>query len=89
MDIEREIKGILARNRRVEADKAWEISKTRRLFITLLTYFVMVCVMNSLGLSAPFINALIPTFGFLLSTLSVGLVKRFWIKRFDKEMKEK
>ena len=38
MDVEQEIQRIEQRNKRVETDKAWELSWTRRLFITAITY---------------------------------------------------
>ena len=42
MDIEKEINSIKRRNRRVELDKAWETSLTRRICICILTYIVVV-----------------------------------------------
>ena len=58
------------RNRRVELDKAWETSKTRKVSIAVLTYFVMVLVMYSLKMDSPFIGAIIPTLGFTLHVQS-------------------
>jgi len=84
MNIEKEIVKIQNRNKRVEIDKAWETSKTRKVIIALLTYFVMVLVMSILGLGNPFVGAIIPTFGFILSTFSVQFVKSIWMKIFYK-----
>ena len=42
MDIEKEIKEIKERNKRVELDKAWETSWTRKICICILTYIVVV-----------------------------------------------
>lgn len=81
MDFEKEIKKIQERNKRVEQDKAWETSKTRKVSIAVLTYFVMVLVMYSLDMERPFISAIIPTLGFTLSTFSLDFIKAFW-KRF-------
>ena len=81
MDFEAEIKKIQARNKKVELDKAWETSKTRKVSIAVLTYFVMVSVMYSLEMDKPFIGAIIPTLGFMLSTFSLDFIKAFW-KRF-------
>jgi hypothetical protein len=75
------IEKIEARNRKVERDKAWETSKTRRSLITLLTYAVMVLFMKSLGNDAPLKNALIPTLGFFLSTLTLSFGRKIWEKR--------
>lgn len=82
MNIEKEIELIKERNKKVEANKAWEISWTRKIVVTLLTYFVMILVMQVLGMDRPFVGAIIPTLGFVLSTVSADLVKKFWIKRF-------
>jgi len=80
MDFEEEIKKIQIRNKKVELDKAWETSKTRKISIAILTYFVMVLVMYSLNMSSPFTGAVIPTLGFTLSTFSLDFIKEFWKK---------
>lgn len=82
MDLEREVNLIHQRNKRVEADKAWEPSKTRRGLIALFTYLVMVLFMYSINVANPFVNALIPTLGFILSTLSLPFFKSLWLKHF-------
>ena len=41
-DIEIEIKEIKERNKRVELDKKWETSLTRKICIAILTYIVVV-----------------------------------------------
>jgi len=81
MNFEKEIKKIQERNKKVELDKAWETSKTRKVSIAVLTYFVMVLVMYSLNMGSPFVGAIIPTLGFTLSTFSLDFIKAFW-KRF-------
>ncbi len=80
--IESEIKNIKARNARVELDKKWETSWTRRLCICVLTYIVVViyCLMIEAG-SNVFLSSLVPVIGFTLSTLSLGLVRKIWEKR--------
>lgn len=78
MDVEQEIQKIHERNKKVELDKAWETSRTRKISIAVLTYLVVVMVMHSLGLEKPFINAIIPTLGFMLSTFSLSFIKKFW-----------
>ena len=78
MNFELEIQKIHERNKKVELDKAWETSKTRKISIAVLTYMVVVVVMHSLGLEKPFINAIIPTLGFMLSTFSLSFIKKFW-----------
>ncbi|OHA58508.1 MAG: hypothetical protein A2571_01905 [Candidatus Vogelbacteria bacterium RIFOXYD1_FULL_44_32] len=78
--IKQELGEIQERNRRVEADKAWETSWTRKILIAGLTYVVIVLFFLSADIPRPFVNAIVPTLGFILSTLSVPVVKRWWVK---------
>ena len=75
------VRQILERNKRVEADKAWEISITRRLIIAGMTYVLVVLTLFFIGAPHPFTNALIPTLGFLLSTLTLKFAKVYWLKK--------
>lgn len=78
------IEKIIDRNNRVEADKAWETSKTRRGVIAIITYSIATLFMWRIGVSDPFVNALVPTGGYLLSTLPLSFVKGYWLKKFNK-----
>lgn len=69
------------RIKRVELDKAWETSDTRRVAIIIVTYLVVLGFMFAIGNDKPFINAIVPSLGFFLSTLVVGGLKQEWIKR--------
>ncbi len=80
----RKIDSIIGRNKRVEADKAWETSKTRKALVLVITYILALFVMWGIGVSDPHLNALIPTLGFYLSTLSIGFFKKLWIKKIYK-----
>lgn len=77
----KQLKEIQDRNRRVELDKAWETSWTRRGLIAVLTYIISVIFMRRIGVADPALAALVPTGGYLLSTLSLGVVKKWWIKK--------
>jgi len=77
-----EIEKIVERNQRVELDKAWETSKTRRGLVALITYAVAALFMYRIGVSDPLVNALVPTGGYLLSTLSLSFIKQWWIKKY-------
>ena len=79
--IEQRIQSIEDRNRRVEIDKAWEVSWTRRLFIALSTYIIASIWLLIISDSMPFLKALVPTAGYLLSTLSLPVIKRWWVSR--------
>jgi hypothetical protein len=76
------IQEITERNRRVELDKAWETSWTRRGLIALITYGIATVFMWRIGVVDPQMNALVPTGGYLLSTLSLGYVKNWWLKKY-------
>jgi len=76
---------ILERNARVEADKAWETSQTRRGSIAGITYLIAGLYMSALGASLPWLNAFIPVGGYLLSTLSLPIIKRNWLKKYQSE----
>lgn len=78
--IEERVANIEARNKRVETDKAWEVSFTRRLTIALLTYVVIVSYLVVIDNDKPFVNALVPVAGYLLSTLVVRSVRKIWQK---------
>ncbi len=77
-NFEKRIAAIEARNRKVELDKAWETSWTRRIAIALLTY-VVVCMYLAFVIHIdPWLNALVPVVGFILSTLALERVKKIW-----------
>ena len=81
-DFEKEIAAIKARNKRVETDKAWETSWTRRLCIMILTYIVVVLYQTAIAqIANAWLSSLVPVMGFLLSTLSLKLVRKIWEKR--------
>ncbi|MFA7276636.1 MAG: hypothetical protein WC043_07535 [Pseudobdellovibrionaceae bacterium] len=75
------LEGILERNARVEQDKAWETSKTRRGMIAGITYVVAGLYMSSLGANLPWLNAFIPVGGYVLSTLSLPIIKNMWLQK--------
>ena len=76
-----EVEQIKQRNARVEADKAWETSLFRKILVAILTYIVVVLFFTVAKLPKPFINAIVPTAGFLLSTLSIPFFKKLWLAR--------
>lgn len=79
MDLEKEIKKIQERNKRVELDKAWETSWTRRIGIMILTYIVVIIYSYVIKeFDNIFLSSLVPVIGFTLSTLSLKLVRKIW-----------
>ena len=53
----------------------------RKLGIIVTTYFVMILVFSSLGNSSPFLNAMVPTLGYTLSTLSTEWMRNIFLKK--------
>ena len=84
-DLEKEIKNIKERNAKVELDKAWETSWTRRLFICILTYIVVVVYSIMIqSVTNVWLSSLVPVIGFTLSTLSLRLIRKMWEKKVKK-----
>jgi uncharacterized membrane protein len=79
--LQQEIEEIKIRNQRVEADKAWETSWTRRLIVLVCTYLVIVIFFYFAGLPSPFANAVVPALAFVISTLTIPLFKNWWLKK--------
>jgi len=84
MNHEEDIKEIQARNQRVEVDKAWEVSVFRRVLITGVTYVVALLWMMSIDVDSAALSAFIPTGGYVLSTLTLPPIKRWWIGKLNK-----
>lgn len=80
-DIKKEIEAIKMRNKSVEIDKMWEISWTRRILIAIFTYLAIGIYMRAVSIDRPWLNAIVPTIGFMLSTLVLPWFKKIWIKR--------
>jgi hypothetical protein len=73
-----------ARNQRVEANKAWEISWTRRFTIMLMTYVTVVFYLHFVIHIDPWINALVPVIGYFCSTLTISRLKKRFISKLSK-----
>jgi polyferredoxin len=82
MNIEEEIKLIKERNKRVELDKKWETSWTRKICIMILTYIIVVLYTVIISkISNPFLSSIVPVIGFFLSTLSLKYIRKIWEKK--------
>ena len=81
-ELEERVIEITERNKRVELDKKWETSKTRKICIAVLTYIVVIIYTSIIGkTSNVFLSSLVPVMGFLLSTLSLKAVRKVWEKK--------
>ena len=85
MNIEKEINEIKKRNKRVELDKKWETSITRRICICILTYIVVIIYTYLISrVSNIFLTSLVPVIGFILSTLSLKGIRKVWENNINK-----
>lgn len=80
-----DIRRIKERNERVDGDKAWETSWMRRVSIAVMTYVIAAFYMKSAGFPDPFLGAFVPSGGYLLSTMSLPFIKKFWIENIYKK----
>lgn len=83
--LEARIEKIEKRNREVETNKAWEISWSRKILIAIFTYLAIALYLGFVVGINPWINAIVPTVGFLLSTLTLPYFKKFWEKYIYKK----
>ena len=79
-EIDKRLQKIEERNKSVELNKAWETSYTRRVLISIFTYLAIALYLQFIVGIDPWINAIVPTIGFLLSTLSQPFLKKVWEK---------
>lgn len=82
--IEQRLQKIEERNSKVEGDKAWETSWTRRILLAIFTYLAVSLYLNAIHVERPWINAIVPTAGFLISTLTMPWFKNMWLKKVYK-----
>jgi len=83
-ELKKELEEIKLRNKRVELDKKWETSYTRKICICVLTYIVVLIYSNMVNKSNNiFLSSLVPVIGFFLSTLSLRLVRKLWEKKIN------
>ncbi len=81
MDLDKRIKNIEERNKRVELDKSWETSWTRRICIMILTYIVIIIYSYLIRkYDNIFLTSIVPVIGFTLSTLSLKVLRKIWEK---------
>ena len=79
-DLEKRIKGIEERNKKVEQDKKWEISYTRRFLLVLFTYLSIGFYLQAIKIPKPWLNSIVPAVAFMLSTLALPIFRKMWLK---------
>ena len=83
-ELEKRIEEIEKRNKKVEGDKAWETCALRKVLILVITYIFAVLYTSLADTTNPFLGAVVPCAGFYLSTQSINLVKKYWLKKHSK-----
>lgn len=79
-NLEQRIQKIEERNQRVETDKSWETSWTRRLLLTIFTYLAIGIYLWVMEIPRPWLNAIVPAVAFMISTLTMPFLKKIWLK---------
>ena len=79
-ELGKEINLIKERNKAVEANKSWETSFTRRFLLVLFTYLAIGLYLSAINIPRPWLNAIVPAVGFMLSTLTMPFFKNLWLK---------
>lgn len=78
-EIEERIIKIEERNKRVELNKSWETSWTRKICIMVLTYLVVITYSYVIrNFDNILLSSLVPVIGFTLSTLSLKYIRKIW-----------
>lgn len=80
-ELEKRVKDIENRNKRVEGDKAWETSTLRKILIVVLTYIFAVLYLKIADTTNPFFGAVVPCVGFFLSTQTLNIIKKKWLNK--------
>lgn len=83
--LEKKLQDIEERNRKVESDKAWETSWFRKILLMIFTYLAISLYLQYIVHIDPWINAVVPSIGFLLSTLTLPYFKELWKNYFYKK----
>lgn len=83
-DLTKEIEKIKNRNESVELDKQWETSALRRALVATFTYLAIGIYLWAIKIDRPWLNAIVPTIGFMLSTLTLPWFKSSWVKQRKK-----
>ena len=76
--LDERISRIEKRNKEVELNTSWEISWTRKILLSIFTYLSIALYLKFIVNIDPWVNAIVPAIGFLLSTLTLPYFKTLW-----------
>ena len=80
-ELKKRIEIIENRNKKVESDKAWETCLLRKILIIAFTYIFALLYLTIADTTNPYFGAVVPCAGFFLSTLSINILKKWWINK--------
>lgn len=83
-NLAKRVSAIEERNKRVETDKAWETSLARKALLIIFTYLAIGFYLQAIEVERPWLNAIVPSLAFLLSTLTLPFFKNLWQKYLRK-----
>lgn len=86
--LKQDIRAIQIRNKRVELDKKWETSITRKLCICIMTYVIVLLysfLIRNFTTVGIIFSSFVPVIGFMLSTLSLKFIRRIWEKKIKND----
>ncbi len=84
-DLEKRTAALEQRNKKVEKDKDWELSYTRRGLLIFFTYVAIGFYLYVIGVQDPWLSAIVPSLAFWLSTLTLPFIRKFWEKYLRKK----
>ena len=84
--IEKEIQTIEMHTARVEAERDWETCPLRVVTMCVTIYVSTAMIFAIIGVKIYFLNALIPTTAFFVSTLGLPPIKKWWIDKRTQEL---
>ena len=84
--LDERISRIEKRNKEVELNTSWEISWTRKILLSIFTYLSIALYLKFIVNIDPWVNAIVPAIGFLLSTLTLPYFKTLWEKWIYKKL---
>ena len=67
------------KNKKIEAEKAWETSNTRRGIIAVVTYIIVAIWLDMLDVKHHYLHALVPVCAYLVAMSMLPFLKNYWI----------
>jgi len=83
--LEEQVQKLILLEKYIALQKKWDQSRIRITLNASGVYLVTVIFMHVLAIENPAVSALIPVFGYVITTISLPLVKKLWIKSYLKD----